>query len=156
MINREEVVKLLNPEKEKGKYCVCCNLHYMRSSKQRCKDCPFIFNSSHGNDATKISPGSKFSKLGIPGAEKYGKYHLFYFLYYPELNFTLPPIPEKDLFDNLTTNTTQWIVHHINGFNWDDTIWNLMLVLNTEHNYFEQITRQEKLQYATLSEKFFI
>ena len=148
------VLSILNPEKEKGKYCVCCNLHYMRSSKLRCKECPFVFNSTHGNDASKISPGSKFKQYGIPDATKFGKYHLYYFLYYPELNFEYPSIPQVDMFGNETTRNIIWIIHHINGFNWDDTIWNLLLVLNTEHNYFEQMTKHEKFIYNNLSEKF--
>jgi hypothetical protein len=153
-IHRRGILSLLNPEIDKGKYCICCNLHYMRSSGQRCKNCPFIFNSSHGNDATKISPGSKFKLFGVPNATNFGKYHLFYFLYYPELNFTLPSIPPFDLFGNPTTDKTKWAIHHINGQNWDDTIWNLLLVLNTEHPYFESLTKQEKTSFFLANQKF--
>lgn len=154
-INTRGIINLLNPEKEKGKYCSNCNLHYMRSTKQRCEKCPFVFNSSYINGASRVAPGSRFREFNIPNVEKLGKHHIFYFLYHSELKFEFPPIPEINMFGVESTETTTWIIHHINGRSWDDSVWNLLLALNNEHNFFENLTVKENKFFRQLNEQHY-
>ncbi len=132
-VDIEGCKSLLNPEK--NKYCVICNVHERRSRKTKCKNCACIFNSAPKAGAgSRIGMSANFKKYGIEEPSKLGKYQFFYFMYYPELNFELPSLPSIDLEGNDIRNKTfKWIIHHENGIHYDDRVWNLILMINTEH-----------------------
>lgn len=143
-------ISCLNPEVDQGKFCVVCNRHERRSRNTICKKCPFCFNSaSKKGIGSRVGCGKVFEKYGLVDPGNIGKYQFFYFLYYPELNFNFPEPLTKDYLGNYNKDKLlgkkkafidpskikkfKWVVHHINCIDWDDRVWNLILVLNTEH-----------------------
>ena len=119
MINYKELYNLIKPE------CVTC-------SKQVCKNCNFV--KGHN-----LQTGKLFKKIGVPlGLEKC---KLFYFIYYPELNWKFPILPEYDfLNNNKHSKQFNWVIHHEDGNHHNDNKWNLILCLNTEHRHFHNLT----------------
>jgi len=152
LIDRRGILSLIKKE------CVDCNLKVRMMKKIRCEGCPFISASSDRKTrknyfTTGIACGKKFKQYGIDPSGRLGKSYLFYFLYYPKLNFELPKIPPLDRFGKATDENSQWTIHHKNGENWNDHIWNIMLCLRSEHQYFEkQYNREMKL----LNEKSYL
>jgi len=144
--------------------CHKCNVHLMSLEERQCPDCPFSFTSRYGTLKMKrrcrVYPGKKFKKYGWNFGQKYGKHTFFFFMYYPWMNCQFPPYPQKDLLgiriatldengrkiSGDGTKKFQWHIHHINGNYWDDSIWNLLLCLNTEHGWFEaDVKKFEKI-----------
>jgi hypothetical protein len=120
--------------------CVDCNLHIRREENNICSDCNFRFNSTRATGRRGVCPGSIFKKYGLKNPGSMGKHTLYYFLYYPELNFEFPPLPDEDLFGKTSSEKTfVWHIHHMNIEYWNDHIWNLLLCLNTEHRIFESV-----------------
>lgn len=122
--------------------CIDCNLPLRRMRNTICKVCHFTTTSTERKSSKNyftigITPKQIFKKYGIKDPSDLGKGRLFYFLYHPELNFEMPEIPPYDIFGNETTNTAQWILHHMDKQNWNDHIWNILLCLRNEHSYFE-------------------
>ena len=109
--------------------CMTCDFWEKFKSKIKCDDCPFT-KSSQG-----AVTGKKFKKYGI----KVGipKQYLYYFLNHPELNWKLPNIPDEDYLGNsrLNYNRWNWEIHHEDGNHWNDSEWNQLLVLFTEHSH---------------------
>lgn len=103
--------------------CEKCKVLYTN----RCNDCNFAIEG--GRPYT----GSKFKYAGIN--KRIGKHYLFYFLNNPHLNFKLPPLPDYDLYGNYRYNYKrwEWHLHHEDGNELNDSEWNLILLLNTEH-----------------------
>lgn len=139
------------------KDCIMCNLTLRKAAFCICKDCPFIFSSRTNKEnnpnttRTRTGCGKPFRKYGINWAM--GKERLFYFLYHPELDFEWPPLPEYDTLGNHHTEKKfMWAIHHINGLYWDDSPWNLLLCLNTEHGYFEGESRREERKWNKILE----
>ena len=135
--------------------CWKCNVHVMSSEGRQCKCCPFVFNSRGATSRSRVYPGKEFKKYGWTFGQKYGKSHFFYFMYHPWANCQLPALPQVDLLGNIKatldsngriisgrgTKKFQWHLHHINGNYWDDSYFNLLLCLNTEHGFFESEVR---------------
>jgi hypothetical protein len=131
--------------------CWRCNVHVMSLEGRQCPDCPFKFNSRVEGKRSRVYPGKKFRKYGWAYGQKYGKHTFFYFLYHPWMNCQFPNYPQVDLLGNRKaildssgriisgrgTKRFQWHIHHLNGNYWDDSPWNLLLCLNTEHGFFE-------------------
>jgi len=136
-IDRQGIISFLKPD------CIDCNMHLRKLEKTRCSDCKLIFNSTYWNNnktyrRTRVGCSREFSKYGIDNPPELGKCQLFYFLYHPELNFKLPPVPMVDLNKNTWLDKKFiWHLHHINGEYWNDNIWNLLLCLSTEHKSIE-------------------
>lgn len=180
-IDIEGCKSLLDPEIKKGKRCVICNMHELRSRdikgntfpiprNNRCKECPFIFNSApKKGEGCRIGCGARFLKYGIINPRNVGKCQFFYFMYYKQLQFKLPDTPFRDYLGNYndekippgvfidSDNTRQfmWIIHHWNGLWWDDRVWNLMLVLNTEHGYIHGLLNREYEPWKLIQENSF-
>ena len=138
--------------------CPRCNVYMMYLEGRLCKGCPFklcsgaVSKHQKGKKRLRPYPGEKFKKYGWNFGQKYGKHTFFYFMYHPWMNCKFPPYPEEDLLgqgiailnergekisDDTTTKKFQWHIHHWNGNYWDDSPWNLLLCLNTEHGLFE-------------------
>jgi hypothetical protein len=119
-----------------------CNLALRMKTGTRCKPCHFS-TSSGGRKGNPnyfnigCTPKAIFKKYGIEKPNELGKPRLYYFLYNPQLNFQYPSIPEVDIFGIETGPTSQWLLHHVNKNNFDDSPWNLLLCLRNEHAYFE-------------------
>jgi len=167
-IDRKGCESLLNPEKSKGKLCVTCNRHERRSRKTICKKCPFSFNSaSTAGAGSRVGCGAIFSKYGIIDPGNVGKCWFFYFMYYPDLQFKFPDLPFRDYLGNYNKfkipfnilderiKQFRWIMHHWNGLDWDDRVWNLMLVLNTEHGYIHGLLNREYEPWNLIQENSF-
>ena len=136
------------------KQCVICDVSEKRMHGIRCKKCPFVFNTQDTNSKrARVGTGAKFYKYGVP--KDTGKHQFYYFLYYPELNFEYPPVPEIDLYDNVNPGTWRWIIHHLNGNHFDDRIWNLLLVLNTEHGKLHADLNSERNIWWNIQETSF-
>jgi hypothetical protein len=131
--------------------CYKCNVHLMYLEGRMCSDCPFSFNSRAENKRTRVYPGKKFKRYGWNFGQKYGKHTFFYFMYHPWMNCKFPEYPDEDLLGNRIATLDErgrkisgdgtkrflWHIHHLNGNYWDDSPWNLLLCLNTEHGFFE-------------------
>jgi hypothetical protein len=63
----------------------------------------------------------------------WGKCHLFYYLFHPELNFEPPIKPSHDKYYKKIKPEHNWNLHHKNGIPYDDRKENLVLILCTEH-----------------------
>lgn len=167
-IDFEGCVSCLNPESDQGKFCVVCNRHERRSRKTICKKCPFCFNSSpKKGEGSRVGCGAVFSKCGLVDAGNIGKSQFFYFLYYQMLSFNLPDLPVVDYLGNFNSNKLPincdvdpekvknftWILHHINSYYWDDRVWNLLLVVNTEHGYIHGLDNREYQPWKLIQER---
>ena len=144
VVDREGILKNLINTK-----CIACdphNLRYLglREKGGNCKllkrKCAFTFYSKDKVNKSPVSissfgGGGAFKPYGIENPYALGKDKIFYFLYYPELKFETPPIPTMDRFGKLLIDVKklEWQLHHLDGNHWNDNIWNLFLVLNTEH-----------------------
>jgi len=133
--------------------CQMCNVVDRNLKNNVCVDCPFCFSSIYDSKKNerriRVYPSAKvFSRYGLINLPSMGKHTLYYFQAHPELNYKFPVIPNKDLFGNVKAVYGKsgkllygkefiWHIHHWNGNYWDDNEWNLLLCLNTEHNYFE-------------------
>lgn len=137
--------------------CIQCNYHMMKLENRVCPNCPFKSNSKpsagkkYKSHRCRVYPGQGFRRYGWNFGQKYGKHTFFYFMYYPWMNCQFPEYPDEDLLGNkiaiLDSNGVKisgddtkkflWHIHHINGNYWDDSPWNLLLCLNTEHGLFE-------------------
>ena len=141
-VDREGILSELKPE------CAMCDVHKRIGQNTRCRPCLFIKHSApRSGKPCRIAVGARLTKYGLP--KELGKYQFFYLLYHPELNWEFPQLPVTDMYGNYNKMAItaqfqifidpdrlkefKWIVHHVNGFNWDDRIFNLLLVLNTEH-----------------------
>jgi len=110
--------------------CINCNIYDKKEKNERCTSCFFKIGSD-GAETSKILYNTLYKiPIGIP------KPKLFYFLYYPELNFSFPTLPNVDLFGNEKYNRKKWnwVIHHEDGNHYNDNIWNLILLLNIEHH----------------------
>jgi len=142
LLNRNGILSLIKNE------CVDCNLKVRIMKKIQCSDCPFVSCSGERKTrknyfTTGIACGAKFYQYGIDPNGRLGKAYLFYFLYHPELNFSLSSLPNP--------GNKQWILHHDDGNNWNDHIWNLILCFRTEHSFFEKINKSlNKCSYSLL------
>ncbi len=107
--------------------CIYCSIE-KKKSNIRCTDCNFKIG------ADGLEGGRKFKPFGL---YTYPKSHIFYFLYYPELNFKFPCIPTIDYIGNTKDSHMRWhwVIHHEDGNHNNDNIWNLILLINTEHHY---------------------
>jgi hypothetical protein len=120
--------------------CVDCNLHIRRIENNICSNCNFGFNTQYATKRGRVCPSSIFRKYGVLNPDYMGKHKLYYLLHYPELNFELPHLPDEDLFGNTSSDKKfVWHIHHLNREYWNDSIWNLLLCLNTEHNQFDAL-----------------
>jgi hypothetical protein len=111
--------------------CKTCKIN----TNNRCVDCNFILNGNRN-----IYVGKEIRKLGVPLIEKH---KFYYFLYNPELNWKFPLLPDFDYNEKYIKNMKQlfWVVHHEDGNHYNDNKWNLILMLNNEH---QQLHRLEK------------
>lgn len=124
--------------------CANCNVKVRMLNGTRCKPCHF--GPSSGQRKTNpnyfthgFAPLTIFRKYGVP--KEWGKAQLFYFFYYKELNNEFPK-PQSILdLNGVTVSQAKidWILHHMNGENWNDHIWNLILCLRHEHSFFEKM-----------------
>jgi len=131
--------------------CYRCNVHLMDLEGRLCRGCPFCFNSRIEGKRSRVYPGKEFKRFGWNFGQRYGKHHFFWFMYHPWANCQFPEYPDEDLLGNKIaivdsngrkisgdgTKKFLWHIHHLNGNYWDDSPWNLLLCLNTEHGFFE-------------------
>ncbi len=127
--------------------CIDCN-YSLASKYGKCIDCPFVCSD-------RQQSGKYLNKFGIPYGM--GKHHIYYFLYYPELNWNFPTIPNSDYNENLKHNYKHWhwTIHHENGNYYNDNKWNLVLLINTEHNQIH-MTKNNPMNSKIVREKFAI
>ena len=118
--------------------CIDCNIR----NRVRCVDCPFVF------DKPRVLLSQLFIDRGI---KKIQKHELYFFLYNPHLMWSYPELPDYDFNNNYFKNYKRWnwVVHHEDGNHWNDNIWNLLLVLNTEHSYIHMIENPPMLKIET-------
>lgn len=157
-IDREGVKSLLRWEGLNS--CVNCNVKTRIVNKTRCNPCHFSPSSSDRKTnpnyfTTGIAPKVIFKKYGVP-VESWGKAQLFYFMYYPELNNEYSyPDSITDIYGNtILKENIKWILHHMDKQNWNDHVWNLLLCMNHEHPFFENLNsafdRKIKLIYESI------
>ena len=135
-INRRGLLRILKWE------CMMCNFYEELGKGTMCQDCPFCKNSV-GESGTVSRVGLKqsvFMPLGLTKkqCENWGKHQLFMYLYYPELNWQPPPIPEYDNYGHIVKARTRWTIHHINGNHHDNTKDNLTWRLSSDPTRDEQ------------------
>lgn len=147
-IDYDGIKKILKDE------CIICNVTEKHLKNQKCLDCPFCFNSTMNTKnkeaRIRVYPGKKFKKFNLKNLKDMGKHTLYYFLEHPELNFTVPNTPTKDLLGQSqgeydergriikeTGKHFVYHIHHENGLFYDDNPWNHILCLNTEHMKLE-------------------
>lgn len=133
----ETEIKNLVPGK-----CTLCSVPTMNKTNSKCEDCPFTISSDRG----RVGCSAIFKQFGIIEPSQYGKHHLFFFIFYhPEFDYKWPAIPEYDIFGQ-TQNDKQlrWEIHHINTIHSDDRKQNLLLCLNTEHGWVQNLSKKIK------------
>ena len=115
--------------------CVICDIRKAHKEKTRCKPCMFKIGSDGAETSSILKNHNNEIEIGIP------KPRFFYFLHHPELNWNFPPLPTHDLYGNETTGNEWWNIHHEDGNHCNDDIWNLVLLLNTEHHRIHAFER---------------
>lgn len=130
-INLPGILSLIKDE------CVDCNLKVRMIKKIRCKDCPFVSSTTDRKTRKNYFPngiacGAKFRQFGIDPDGRLGKSYLFYFIYYPEFNWSV-----SDDFE----------LHHKNSEHWNDHKYNLEGATSSSHKRLEHeyTTEQKKL-----------
>ena len=127
MIDVKSIKKVLKDS------CISCN-YYIALKYGRCDNCPFVTGGFVRQQSGKI-----LNNYGIPYGV--GKPHIYYFLHYPELNWNLPNLPDVD-YNGRNKNSYKhwhWVIHHEDKNHYNDNKWNLILLLNTEHNHIHMI-----------------
>lgn len=142
-INRRGVLRVLKWR------CITCNVYEEMGKKTQCDDCPFCRNSSvkKGQPSRIGLKQSVFLPLGLTKkqCENWGKHQLFMYLYYPDLNWQPPPIPDYDNYGNFVNkDTAKQTIHHINGIHFDDRKDNLTWRLQGDHIRDEQLNFKQK------------
>lgn len=159
-VDHEGIHKRLKRYSDDDYDCTVCHVQERAEKGTRCDDCPFRFNSIGPKGNSRIYPGAEFKKYGLKDTPHMGKHTLFYFLYHPWLNFTFPDPPEKDIFgrkvgDKLNDKSKKVItsfrvvIHHMNKKFYDDSKYNLLLCLHTEHPWWEK-NSDENIMYLEI------
>jgi len=136
-INREGILEILKWE------CMVCNYYEELGKGTVCDDCPFCKNSApkRGEPSRVGLKKSVFLPLGLTNkqCENWGRHHLFMYLYYPELNWKPPPIPEYDSYGfRVNREKARQTIHHLNGNNNDNRKENITWKLVSDHIRDEQ------------------
>ncbi len=110
--------------------CVTCNVVSKKHDNTRCNDCCFAI---YADDYPVINSKIR-KKYELPLLTKS---HFYYLSYHPELSWKLPILPEKDYLENWKYKKKKWfwVIHHEDMNHFNDSEWNLLLLLNTEHSY---------------------
>jgi hypothetical protein len=141
-INKYDITRLLKVD------CITCNVYEQIGRGEQCDDCPFCKSSKPTPDSPTLVGLSAVSFKGIltpKQLQNWGKHQLFMYLYYPELNWQPPPIPDFDNFGRpVNKATAKWCIHHINGDHTDDRKQNLAWLLRTDHPMHEQLNNAMK------------
>ena len=125
--------------------CRICDHAKRKLEGKLCNNCCMRSNSSYDEKRRRVYPGAIFKQFGLINLPAMGKHMFFYFLDHEELDFTYPVIPDKDLIENVNRDVYPnaknkkyflWHIHHENEEYWNDSKYNLMLCLNTEHPNF--------------------
>jgi len=141
MINVDGIRQALKPE------CVTCNLYVKIGQGKKCSSCLFIKNSApEKGKPSRIGLSMKLRKFGLTKkqCQNWGKYHLFQYLYHPELWFKPPVKPTHDKYGNVVESYHYYNLHHKNGVFCDDREENHEWLLPTEHPHSEQKHNAEK------------
>ena len=142
-IDRRGILKLLKWE------CIRCNIYEEIGKGTQCENCPFCKNSSvkKGQPSRVGLKQSVFLPLGLTlkQCQNWGKHQLFMYIYYPELNWQPPPIPDYDNYGNeVNKRTARQTIHHINGDHNDDRKDNITWRLQGDHTRDEQLNFKQK------------
>jgi len=131
-IDRNGILSLLKRDKNGNVECIYCNFRIREVKNIKCPNCPFIKCS--GERKTKadyftggVACGAAFRPFGIPPEGRLGKSYLFYFLFYPELEWS---IPDGE------------VLHHKDGNNYNDHKSNLERCLAEIHSSIESNERK--------------
>jgi len=110
--------------------CVSCNVVNKKNNNERCNNCIFVI---YANDRPVINKNIR-RKYNLPLLTKS---YFYYLLYHPELNWKLPNLPMRDYLGNYSYDKKNWfwVIHHEDLNHFNDSKWNLILMLNTEHSY---------------------
>lgn len=136
--------------------CRVCNQAKRKEEGILCDRCCMRSNSTYvrktGEKRSRVCPSTKvFKHFGLINLAAMGKHMFFYFLDNPWLDFTYPELPDEDLFGQVSKEKAielgldpkeygrdfLWHIHHGNREYWNDSKWNLLLCLNTEHMAFD-------------------
>jgi len=97
---------------------------------------------------SRVGLSYEFKKFGI-NVDNVGRHHMHLFMYYPNLNFSIPAVPSFDCLGKFNSDLVDkrmihdvrkrwrklnWSLHHINVNPFDDRKENLCLTINTEHS----------------------
>ena len=141
--------------------CRECDWVEMKKQGNLCPNCCMKSNTTYITKTSKrprVYPSQKvFAKFGLINLPAMGKHMFFHFLDNEEMDFIYPPIPDEDLFGNISERLALqvgfditdkkvrkkenirfflWHIHHENEKYWDDSKNNRLLCLNTEHPRF--------------------
>ncbi len=153
--------------------CEICNVHERKENNTNCVPCYISRNSKAVGDEERIRQGKKslksrigisekFKRFGVNKISNHGKHHLYLYINYPKLNFSLPPVPDFDCLDSFNYETVsiyllhnvkkrkklRWNLHHINSVPYDDRKINLCLSLNTEHQKIHGLCNNDNYSEA--------
>lgn len=111
--------------------CITCNIVEKIKNKDRCDNCIFVMNNQ-----VVVKKDFEINQL-----RNISKSHFFYFLHYPHLNYIYPDLPEVDFLGTKRGDRKRWWweIHHEDGNHWNDNKWNIILILNTEHQYLHRL-----------------
>lgn len=153
-INRDDIISLLDPEKEKGKFCRLCNLILMKELGEICNDCPFCLacnwtGKEQKNNRLRIGcTHSIFQKYGIqPINSPLGRADLIYHLDNPGLQWIYPRFPNFDMDWKPRKKSWKWSLHHWVEW-WNDTLLTLVLFPG-EHARFDNFDKSIAIPAGT-------
>ncbi len=135
-IDRRGILKILKWQ------CLICNYYEEVGKGTVCEDCPFCKNSAvKKGEPSRVGLRQKvFIPLGLTKkqCQNWGKSQLFMYLYYPELNWQPPPLPEYDNYGFRVKSTSKQTIHHIDGNHHNDLKDNSTWKLLSDHIRDEQ------------------
>lgn len=147
--------------------CMVCNFYHAYDTGTLCDPCFMKLTSKQDppNGRSRVGiTASVESWFNVPKPDNVGKSQIFFFTYYPELNFKYPHVPDIDVEGNVKEESIvldeiyrelnkddklknlYWILHHINGDHFDDRIENHGLILSTEHGVLHHRLMTDRLK----------
>jgi hypothetical protein len=110
------------------KECSECDIITKHKQKNKCHDCYFNVDIHSNSAYTNKKITNNFNIKALR------KHHFHFFIYNMNLNFKLPKKPKIDLEGNIVKENDHWVIHHEDENHLNDSNWNLILLLHSEHS----------------------
>ena len=123
-------------------HCETCYVQQMIETGKQCPECIYYKGSKRSaknNTFRTACKPSIFGPLGFLTDDHIGRTDVIYQFHHPELNWSMPILPEYDLLGNKTTKDSYFIKHHYKSHYNDRYV---IRLINTEHGTIEAMGRR--------------